>query len=282
MLQGKRLQSKTGWTNLALALLFLLAIGFSARGTQFSPGDFFQPGNAKAIGRFAGGLWPPATDLHFLKTILGLILETLEIALLGTAIAVFFGIPLSLLATRQQGEEFSRLSQGTGPWVFRWCTYYLARTLLNVLRGIPELVWALIFVVAVGLGSFPGVLALAAHSTGILGKLYAEVFESTDHRLVETVRVTGASEIKVFFYARLPLSLPVFISYTLFRWECNLRTATLLGFVGAGGLGTQLIISMKLFRYDEVMTLVLAIILLVALVELLGQLVRTRILDGPR
>jgi phosphonate transport system permease protein len=137
-----------------------------------------------------------------------------------------------------------------------------------------------VFVVAVGLGPFPGVLALAAHSTGILGKLYAELFESVDQRLVEAGRSTGASDLGVLLFVRLPSMLPVLLSYTLFRWECNMRAATLLGFVGAGGLGSQLTISMKLFRYHEVLTIVLTIMLLVVLVDLTGQFIRTRILDS--
>lgn len=99
---------------------------------------------------------------------------------------------------------------------------------------------------------------------------------------MEAVRSTGASELQVLLMARLPASLPVFLSYTLFRWECNMRAATVLGLVGAGGIGSQLIISMKLFRYDEVMTLILAILMLVMLVDLLGQAVRRRVLEGSR
>ncbi|GAB4266695.1 MAG: hypothetical protein Kow00111_18790 [Thermincola ferriacetica] len=141
------------------------------------------------------------------------------------------------------------------------------------------MLWALIFVVAVGLGPFPGVLALAAHSTGVLGKLYAEILESVDQRLVETGRATGASELAILLFVKIPASLPVLLSYTLFRWECNMRAATVLGFVGAGGIGTQLTISMQLFAYDEVSTLVLAILGLIFLVDIVGQVIRTRILD---
>ncbi|MDA8234860.1 MAG: phosphonate ABC transporter, permease protein PhnE [Clostridia bacterium] len=269
------------YLNYFIALVILGAVIYSAKATDFSPGLFLDPGNLKAMGRFIGGLWPPETGYEFLASTFKLIGETIAISIIGTALAVLVAFPLSILATRLRGEEFSRRAVGTPRWILRWGGYYLARTVLNLFRGVPELMWALIFVVAVGLGPFPGVLALAAHSTGVLGKLYSELFESVDQRLVETVRATGADELKVLLYNRLPVTLPVFLSYTLFRWECNMRAATILGFVGAGGIGTQLMISMKLFAYSEVMTLVLEIMALVILVDLAGQFIRTRILDAP-
>lgn len=178
-----------------------------------------------------------------------------------------------------RGEEYSARNSSVISWVGRWTLYYLSRFILNLFRGIPELLWALIFIVAVGLGPFPGVLALAVHSTGILGKLYSEILESVDQQLVETGRATGASELAVLLFVRIPATLPVLVSYSLFRWECNMRAATVLGLVGAGGIGTQLTISMQLFAYNEVATLVAAILILVVLVDLVGQLLRTRILD---
>jgi phosphonate transport system permease protein len=107
------------------------------------------------------------------------------------------------------------------------------------------------------------------------------MLESVDQRVVESSRATGATEAGVTLLARIPLALPILLSYTLFRWECNMRAATVLGFVGAGGIGTQLSISMKLFRYDEVLTLAIAIFLLVTLVDLVGNIIRARILDAP-
>ncbi|MPZ16021.1 MAG: ABC transporter permease subunit [Chloroflexi bacterium] len=181
---------------------------------------------------------------------------------------------------RRRGEEVSRASLGTALWLRRWSGYYTSRSVLNVLRAVPDLVWAIVFVVGVGLGPFPGVLALAAHSTGVLGKLYAELFETVDQQLVEAGRSTGASPLAVLLFIQLPSMLPVLLSYTLFRWECNMRAATLLGFVGAGGVGSQLIISMKLFQYSEVLTLVVAILVLVVLVDVIGQLIRARVLDS--
>lgn len=254
---------------------------YSGKTTGFSPGAFLDPRNLKGISRFVGGLWPPDTSPQFLISSINLVVETVKISILGTVLAVLLAFPLGIMATRLRGEEFSRRSSGTLMWLVRNISFQFARMILNLFRGIPEMMWALIFVVAVGLGPFPGVLALAAHSTGVLGKLYSEIFETVDQRLVETVRSTGAGELAVLAYARLPVTLPVFISYTLFRWECNMRAATILGFVGAGGIGTQLMISMKLFDYAEVSTLVLIILMMVILVDVSGQFIRSRILDGP-
>jgi phosphonate transport system permease protein len=265
--------------NLALAGAVLAAVVLSARGTGFSLEAFLSPATGRAVREFVAGLFPPNLDPIYLRSSLGYILETVQISILGTALAVVVGFPLALLATRRRGEETSRRAQGAPSWGVRWLLYHLARGLLNLLRGIPELVWALIFVVAVGLGPFPGVLALAAHSTGILGKLYAELFEAVDQRLVENARAAGANGTQVLAYVQVPTALPLLVSYTLFRWECNMRAATVLGFVGAGGIGTQLIYKLKLFQYNDLSTLILITLLLVSLVDLTGQFVRTRLLD---
>lgn len=274
------MNKQQSWLNFALALILLTAIVVSGIDAKFTPSAFLEPSNIKAMSRFASGLWPPEANSGFLMAIGKLLIETVEISLVSTALAIVFAFPLAILATRPRGEENSRPVAGTPAWLMRWACFHVARAVLALLRGIPELMWALLFVVAVGLGPFPGVLALAAHSIGILGKLYAEMWESVDLRLVEMARVTGASELQTLAFVRMPVTLPVFLSYTLFRWECNIRSATVLGFVGAGGIGTQLMISMKLFMYQEVATLIAAIFFLVIFVELAGQYLRTRILDS--
>ena len=270
---------RVNYWNWLITAGIVLFVFYSAQKTGFDPAAFIEPGNGKNIARFVKGLWPPDTSADFLRTTGTLIWETVLISVVGTAMALVFAFPLAVLAMRARGEEFTRAAGRNGVWMVRWAGYYTARFLLNLFRGIPELMWALIFVVAVGLGPFPGVLALAAHSTGVLGKLYAELFESVDQRLVETARATGAGEMAVLAYVRIPVTLPVLLSYTLFRWECNMRAATVLGFVGAGGIGAQLMISMKLFAYPEVMTLILEILMLVVIVDLAGQFIRTRVLD---
>ncbi|MFZ5625824.1 MAG: phosphonate ABC transporter, permease protein PhnE [Bacillota bacterium] len=267
--------------HLTLILFLLLLVSWSFSYTKFQPAAFQEAGNLKNMQAFLLGLWPPDFSPEFLRTVGKLLLETLAISTAGTALAIMGAIPLTILATPPRGEELSRVAQGTLPWLLRWGLYYLSRSLLNLCRAVPELLWALIFITAVGLGPFPGVLALATHSLGILGKLYAEILEATDQRLVDTVRATGASELAVLLYARIPVNLPVLLSYTLFRWECNMRAATVLGFVGAGGIGTQLTLSMQLFAYHEVATLVLVILLLVLGLDLLGQFIRNSLLNQP-
>jgi phosphonate transport system permease protein len=269
------------WTNALLVIAGFIVLGWSFHGSQFSIVAPFEPNNVKSVVRFVGGLFPPDFSPPFLATIGRLMLETIQISIVGTALAITFGFLLAIGAMRRRGEDNSRNALGTIPWVSRWATYSLSRGILNMLRAVPELVWALIFVVAVGLGPFPGVLALGAHSAGVLGKLYAELFESVDQRLVEAGRSTGGTDLGVLLMVQLPAMLPVLLSYTLFRWECNMRAATLLGFVGAGGIGSQLIISMKLYQYNEVATLALSILLLVVLVDVVGQVIRSRVLDAP-
>ena len=269
---------RTHLLNLLIVAVVAGSVWWSAAGTGFSLTVPFAPENARSVARFVHGAFPPNLSPDFLQRALRLVVETIQISIIGTALAIMVAFPLSALAMRATGEEVSARASGRGRWVLRWAVYSAARTVLNVLRAVPELVWALIFVVAVGLGPFPGVLALAAHSTGILGKLYAELFESVDGRLVEAGRVTGASELGVLIFFRLPAVLPVLLSYSLFRWECNMRAATILGFVGAGGLGTQLVISMKLFEYNSVLTLALILLALVVLVDFAGQIIRGRVL----
>ncbi len=268
---------------LKLLLVVLLVAGVAASFpfAGADPAALVEPENGAAAARFVGGLFPPELAPRYLRRVLRLMGKTAAISVAGTVLAIIAAIPLALGALRPRGEETGRAAQGTRRLALGWTTYGLARGTLNLARAVPELVWALVFVVMVGLGPFAGVLALAIHSAGILGKLYAELLETVDQRAVEAVRATGATEGQVTALARLPLALPVLLSYTLFRWECNLRAATVLGLVGAGGIGTELILSFKLFRYHELLTLIGAILLLITFVDLSGQVLRTHLLDPP-
>jgi phosphonate transport system permease protein len=245
------------------------------------PGALLSPDSTDAASRFIAGLFPPELAPDYLARVLTLVVQTIAISIAGTVIAVVAAVPMGLLALRLRGEERSRAASGTGRWSARWAVCLAARLVLGLARAVPELAWALLFVVMVGLGPFAGVLALAAHSAGVLGKLYSELLESVDQRAVEAVRATGAREIAVTILVRVPLALPVLLSYTLFCWECNLRAATVLGLVGAGGIGTELILAFRLFRYHELLTLVLAVLALVVLIDVTGQVVRAQLLDAP-
>ena len=272
-------QQQSNRLGLVLTLGVVVITVASAYGTRFNPSELLSPSSLGAAGEFLRGFFPPNLDPDFLNTTLRVAVKTIEISIVGTALAVIFASPLAFFAMSHRGEEQTRHSLGTTSWTARWSLYYISRLILNILRGIPELVWALLFVTLVGLGAIPGILAIATHATGVLGKLYAETFEAVDQRLVETGRATGASNLQVLGYVILPASLPILLSHTLYRWECNMRAAVILGFVGAGGIGNLLVIKLKLFQYQDLATLILATIGLVILVDLVSQLVRGHVLD---
>jgi phosphonate transport system permease protein len=155
--------------------------------------------------------------------------------------------------------------------------FLAGRAVLNLLRTIPHIVWALIFVFAVGLGPFPGVLALGLHTGGVLGKLFAEVVEDIDPQPLEALQATGAGRLQVLVYGVLPQVLPQFLAYSLYRWEVNIREAVILGYVGAGGLGQQIHIAISLFLEQKLLTLILAIYVMVTLVDHLSAFLRRRL-----
>jgi len=267
------------YSNLFIFGVLIFFVWFSASNSGVSIEPFFEARNLKLAGNFLNTVWPPNLEPDYLWFVAGLATQTFYIAVAGTFFGLLLAFPLSLAATHLRGEEMQREAQGTARWLFRWTLYYLSRTILNITRAVPELVWALFAILFVGLGPFTGVVALVLHTTGILGKLYAEIFEAVDQRLVEMVRSTGARESQVLWFARVPLTLPALVTNTLFRWEDNMRAATVLGFVAAGGLGNELVNQMKIYQYSKVATNIIALLILVTLVDLLGQFIRGRLLD---
>ncbi len=268
------------YSNLFVFGAIIFFIWLSAHNSGVSIEPFFDARNLKLAGNFLNTVLPPYLEPDYVWHVADLAAQTFYIAVAGTALGLVFAFPLSLAAIKLRGEEMQRAAQGTPRWLFRWVLYYISRAILNVTRAVPELVWALFAILFVGLGPFTGVIALVLHTTGILGKLYAEIFEAVDQRLVETVRSTGARESQVLWLARVPLTLPALVTNTLFRWEDNMRAATVLGFVAAGGLGNELVNQMKIYQYSKVATNVIALLILVTLVDLLGQFVRGRLLDA--
>ncbi|MBV9543260.1 MAG: phosphonate ABC transporter, permease protein PhnE [Chloroflexi bacterium] len=204
---------------------------------------------------------PP--DLLHLQPALGGVLETLDIALLGTCVAVVFSMPLAVFAAENVTPSRA---------------YYLgARGIIAVTRAVPDLVWALLFVTAVGLGPFPGVLALSVHSIGMLGRLFAETIEDMDMGPVEALSITGASRVQIVSHAILPGLVPAWTGIALFRLDENVRSSLVLGFVGAGGIGFLILTAMNLFQYRQVATLLILTYLLVMGVERASAFVRARI-----
>ncbi len=238
-----------------LGLVALVVASFVSLDLQWA--QFFSPGAVRSMARFLGEFVPPHTQPAFLRQVLLATWETLAMSALGTALAAAAGLALALPA--------ARLHAGERGWA-RAPT----RALLNLLRAVPELVWAGLLLIAAGLGPFAGTLALAAHTTGVLGRLFAEALENAGPGPGAALRAQGAAKGRVFLYATLPQVLPQLLSYTLYRWENNIRAAAVLGVVGAGGLGQLLAFHMGLFHMGKTASILGAMLLLVALVDALS------------
>lgn len=257
---------------MSLTILVVLGLtGWSVWGTEFDLIELLT--GAAPAERFVSEMFPPDLSLATLQTTGAGILETFQMSFLGAFIGALVALPLAAIGT----EAAPTVGASTGERLLRAIPYHVARFVLNVFRSVPDILWALIFVVALGLGPFPGTLALAVHSAGVLGKLYSETLEAVPSRPVEALRATGADGLGAFLFGRLPQAASPFASLSLYQWECNIRSATILGFVGAGGIGQQILISMNLFDYPKVATLVGATIIVVLLVDRFSAAVRRRL-----
>jgi phosphonate transport system permease protein len=205
--------------------------------------------------------FPP--DLNNLPRALSGVLETFDIALLGTLAAVILSLPLAVLAAENVTPSRA--------------LYLAARGLIAVTRAVPDLIWALLFVTAVGLGPFPGVLALSVHSIGMLARLFAESIEDIDMGPVQALTITGANPLQIVTHAIFPGLLPSLIGISLYRLDENVRSSTVLGFVGAGGIGFLILTAMNLFQYRQVATLLILMYVLVIIVERVSAMIRSRI-----
>jgi phosphonate transport system permease protein len=234
-------------------LICLTIASFLTLDLQFA--KFFSAESFAKMGKFIAELFSPNTEWPFVKKLLAASFETLAMSALGTIIAAAFGLVLALPASKTHADDRA-LWRG------------LTRLLLNALRSIPELVWAALLLIAAGLGPLAGTLALALHTTGVLGRLFAEAVENAPQTAAFALRTRGVGEGRVFLFATLPQVLPQLMSYTLYRWENNIRAAAILGVVGAGGLGQMLSFHMGLFQMNETSSILIAMMLLVALVDL--------------
>ncbi|CEA06005.1 ABC transporter permease [Pseudomonas saudimassiliensis] len=240
--------------------LLLAAIIASFSWLQLDLAALFRGDGLAQMQQYAGSFFPPDTSAGWLRQIVDGALETLAISAIGTLLAALAGAGLSLLAAGRLGAVAKML----------------ARLLLNALRSIPELVWAALMVLAAGLGPFAGTLALALHTAGVLGRLFAEALENTPPDPTHALREAGAGPIKAFCYGTLPGVLPQWLSYSLYRWENNIRMAAVLGFVGAGGLGQMLYVTLSLFQQARASTVILAMLVMVLLVDALSAWLRRR------
>ena len=217
--------------------------------------EFLSLEAAASMGRFLAEFFPPDLSREFLAKVALGTWETLAMSALGTVLAAAAGLVLALPASRLHDGDAAR-GRGT------------TRLLLNALRSVPELVWAALLLIAAGLGPFAGTLALAIHTAGVLGRLFAEAIENAPRGPGDALRAQGVGPLRVFLYATLPQVLPQVLSYTLYRWENNIRAAAVLGVVGAGGLGQLLSFHMGLFHMNKTATILGAMIALVLLVDL--------------
>ncbi len=240
---------------LLAGVLLLVVASFAS--LELPLAALFSADALAAMGRFLAEFAPPELAPGFVRQVAFAAWETLAMSALGTLLAALGGVLLALPASRLHEADAAR---ARAP----------ARLLLNTLRAVPELVWAALLLIAAGLGPFAGTLALACHTTGVLGRLFAEAIENAPPGPGFALRAQGVGPLRVFCYATLPQVLPQLLSYTLYRWENNIRAAAVLGVVGAGGLGQLLAFHMGLFHMGKTCTILGAMLLLVALVDALS------------
>ena len=237
------------------ALLVLVVASFVSLDLDWAA--FASMEAARSMGRFVAEFFPPDLSPVFVSKVAWAAWETLAMSALGTIIAVVLGLALAVPASRMSSQDPAWVRSPT-----RW--------LLNALRAIPELVWAALLLISAGLGPMAGTLALALHTSGVLGRLFAEAIENVPTGPGDALRTQGVGPLRVFFYATLLQVLPQLMSYTLYRWENNIRAAAVLGVVGAGGLGQLLSFHMGLFQMNKTATILAAMLLMVACVDTLS------------
>ncbi len=260
-----------------LILLFV----WSYHGSEIRLGELFSREGGGQIVGYIERLFPPDLSPFTLHEALRGTIETFAISFLGTLMAAMIACSAVFFASQNlmySGLLYEMEPRGWWQRALRLLPYLSAKSLLNILRTIPEMVWALIFVFIVGLGPFPGALALGVHTGGVLGKLFAEVLEDVDPQPIESLQSTGANRFQILFYGIVPQVLPQFISYTLYRWEVNIRVAAVLGFVGAGGLGQRIHIAISLFLENQLLTYIIAIYILVTVVDYLSAYLRRKVI----
>ena len=255
---ARRLQARL--KALGFAALVLAVWVWSAAGTGFRPDNLIAgiPQMADLVGR----MLPP--DLAILRSIAGPLLETVQIALLGTTLPILIALPLAVLA-----------AWNTTPWA---PLGQAVRVVLATLRTVPELVWAMLLVSAIGLGPFPGVLALTLHAIGGMGKFYYEAIETVRSETVEALEASGAGKLRVLLFGILPSALPQMLSTTLLYWEFNNRSSTILGIVGAGGIGVVLLHALQDFRYEKLLTCLIVIVLLLMVLDRISGYLRSKVI----
>jgi len=246
---------RTPLATLVMWGVLLAVLAGSWRGADMRPLDLFR--DAGNMAQYAGGFFPP--DFSDWRNYLGEMLVTLQIAVWGTALAIVGSVPLALLAAEN---------------ITPWWVHQPVRRVLDACRSINEMLFALLFVVAVGLGPFAGVLALWVHTTGVLAKLFSEAVEQIDPQPVEGIRATGAHPLAEIVYGVIPQVMPLWISYALYRFESNVRSASVVGMVGAGGIGVVLYEVIRSFQYAQTCAVLIMLVVAVSAIDLVSSKLR--------
>jgi phosphonate transport system permease protein len=247
----RSLASAFGWAALVALLVW------SWKGAEIRPGDLVRDSGNMA--KFAADFFPP--NFRDWRLYLDEMLVTVHIAVWGTVLGVVCAVPFGLLSS----------TNIVPPWI-----YHPVRRLMDACRAINEMVYAMLFIVAVGLGPFAGALALWIHTMGTLAKLFSEAVEAIDPRPAEGVRATGATAIEEILYGVIPQVLPLWISYSLYRFESNVRSASVVGMVGAGGIGVVLFEAIRGFQYAQTCAVIIIIIVFVTAIDLVSAKIRAR------
>jgi len=265
----------------AIAALMLLSVCW--RFAEVRPGILVRHDTATAVWTFLRELYPPDLSAEFLRTVFWAVAQTIATAIAGTMLSIIFALPLGFLATATLwsrgvlvADDVDRFTHRVGAVASR-----LSRSLLGFMRAVPDLVWALLFVAAVGLGPLAGTLALTVAYSGVLGRVYSDVFEHVDPQPIEALQSTGATRLQIFLRGVWPQALPHLTAYTLYSFECCVRAAAVLGFVGAGGIGYEINVSMRMFEYGQVLTLLLAFIVLLTITDAASRYLRARPVHSP-
>lgn len=262
----------------ARAGAWLLVLAIAWRIAEIRPAKLVDPESTRAALAFVRGMFPPDVSPVFLRIVALAIADTVAIAVLGTALSVVLAFPLGYLATPtlfRRGVLLDSEPRSVGRLAGAWLSSGV-RGLLRLLRAVPDVVWGVVFVVAIGLGPLAATLALGVSYAGVLGRVYADVFEAVDPRPIEALHAAGATRFGAFVFGVWPQALRLTVAYTLYSFECCVRAASVLGFIGAGGIGHELFVSMRLFDYGQVMTLLGAYLLLVFASEVLSRALRGR------
>jgi phosphonate transport system permease protein len=249
---------RVAWACVALVLLAPALVA-----TEFRPWVLLEPDNLKVTRTFLADFFPPKVEPEFLAMVARETWRTVAIATAGIALALLIAVPLTLLSTSALSVSALAGRMDALPFVLRTAV----RWLLIVLRSVPELIWALVFVRVVGLGPTAGVIAIALTYGGMLGKVYGDILESGENHVTASLMRNGSGRLQAFLYGLLPQSAAELTSYTVYRWECAIRSSAVLGFVGAGGLGQQMDASMKMFAGSEVATMLIVFVALVWLAD---------------